>query len=143
MIVLFFLTFFLCIETFGLLLHYFRSKLCILFFDALLCLKFYDSKVQFSNYQQHSLYAILLPLKLVLPILLLTTNLDFIIMFHHSHRTVFTVKKILSLWSATTLLFSSIQNYFRSCYSQLSIATTTVISNWTICSIIISSSNYW
>ena len=51
MIVLFFLTFFLCIETFGLLLHYFRSKLCILFFDALLCLKFYDSKVQFSNYQ--------------------------------------------------------------------------------------------
>jgi len=112
MIVLFFLNFFfLCIETFGLLLHYFRSKLCILFFDALLCLKFYDSKVQFSN------YAILLPLKLVLPILLLTTNLDFIIMFHHSHRTVFTVKKILSLWSATTLLFSSIQNYFRSCYS--------------------------
>ena len=140
MIVLFFLNFFfLCIETFGLLLHYFRSKLCILFFDALLCLKFYDSKVQFSN------YAILLPLKLVLPILLLTTNLDFIIMFHHSHRTVFTVKKILSLWSATTLLlfYSRSKTTSGLMLLQLSIATTTVISNWTICSIIISSSNYW
>ena len=102
-------------------------------------LKFYDSKVQFSNYC--SMYNAILPLKLILPILL--TYLDFIIMFHHSHRTVFTVKKILSLWSATTLLlfYSRSKTTSGLMLLQLSIATTTVISNWTICSIIISSSN--